>query len=802
MTTTVTSKPPEDKFARAMRTKEEEIAKRLVTDPPPGQRYEALVPDTLDLAERCALALNCQIEMIEPDLEHVQYDTSYFDGDPACMQTLGGSVNIAKTVEALPQVRLASGSTQALDRERALMLRVLAQSWDDGAFYAAPAEGRPWIDPTFAERADMDMVGRLLRGVLCWYQYNGSPLWLEHAHKIYRTIRDKLVRYEEDGGAFFPPASPEWGYLPKSGYPADLPKYGHPRACRGSHAAILGYNLAGVSKYAAMTGNAEALELARKMVSTLRTRKFWERGFGFVERPGIVAEERAHFWGHGQTNLMTLRGLLEYGDAANDTDVKEFVRSGYEFWRCYGIPDIGFITEDLTGSANGEGCCIASMTILAIRLSQSGVGDYWEDVDRFVRNGLTEWQLVDQAQLERCCKAGPRREPGWPGDTTDRVIERSLGSFCGNPFVTDYPRPRSAGCCTQNGAQALYQAWETIVQDRADGLAQVNLLLNRACPQLDLDSYLPYEGKVVVRNKTARTVCLRIPNWVPAAEVRCQVDARPVTAHWLNNYLLVEGLQRGTEVVIEFPVVERTIRKTLGASSTTYTIDLRGNTVVDISPRDEDSPQGIRDGALWLSRPVELTVAGVREKDVRVSVEADSSAYCGILLRYQHYWDYLAAIYDPHAETIYIGRIDAGVYSTAVSPPDSPYGLSAKGLGPEITLTAAIEGNEVALTVTDGKKTFELKGAVEGARDIPGSVGVNVSHHSTRAQWYKDFRVEKLDGELIFKDKFEGPDGPPAGWEGINKECDYLFYQRNHMRREKAPMAKKTRFIPDHVIKP
>ena len=48
-------------------------------------------------------------------------------------------------------------------------------------------------------------------------------------------------------------------------------------------------------------------------------------------------------------------------------------------------------------------------------------------------------------------------------------------------------------------------------------MAQVNLLLNRASPWLDIDSYLPYAGKVVVKNKTARTISLRIPRWVRQA---------------------------------------------------------------------------------------------------------------------------------------------------------------------------------------------------------------------------------------------------------------------------------------------
>ena len=789
---------PKDTFSADIERKEREIAPRLVTDPPGGQEYEVIVPDTLDLAERCALAVNC-LSQFETDLECSGYWHASFGANPPFM-SMSSNLDIGKTVEALPQARTASGSTQALEVEKALMLRVLAQSWDDGVFYVAPAEGRPWIGPASAERANMCIIGRMLRGLLCWHEYNGNPLWMEQAHKIYRTIRDKLVRYEEDGNAFFSPPGSGWGYLPKTGYPPDQPKYGDSRAARSSHAAILGYNVLGVSKYAAVTGDQEALELAGKMVNSLRTSAFWERGWGFIEIPGVSAIDRGHFAGHGNTNLITLRGILEYADAANDADAKELVRSAYELFRNYGIPDIGYFQEDFS-SANGEGCCAASMVILAVRLSQSGVGDYWEDVEHYVRNQLVEWQLTDRAQLERITAAGEPRQANAPAETDEGVIERAIGGFSANPFVTDYPRPRfnmGAGCCGQNGPQALYQAWEAIVQSTGDGAAQINLLLNRAAAQLDLDSYLPYEGKAVIRNKTARNVSVRIPNWVEKSAVRCHIDTKPLSTIWLNNYLVFQNLKPQAEIVIEFPVVERTLRKTQGVTGTTYTIQMRGNTVVDISPRDELKTPRIAEGALVISRPAHLTVAGLREKDVRVSVETDNSEIRGILLAYQDHWDHVVAWYNPGFPSIGIHRVGAG-FEDLVSRADSPYGTSAPKLGPQIRLEAQIKGNEVELTVTDGEKTFHTEGLIPDFPEVPGGIGVSVSDHINEPVHYRNFRATSPKGRVIFEDRFDKDD--LNRWQGATEQCNYLFYQREQLRRDEAPLVKKRRFVPHHVIK-
>ena len=58
-------------------------------------------------------------------------------------------------------------------------------------------------------------------------------------------------------------------------------------------------------------------------------------------------------------------------------------------------------------------------------------------------------------------------------------------------------------CCNANAPVGLYEAWNSIVEYN-QGLVQVNLLLNRASPWVDIDSYLPYEGKVGFKIKTAK----------------------------------------------------------------------------------------------------------------------------------------------------------------------------------------------------------------------------------------------------------------------------------------------------------
>jgi hypothetical protein len=150
-----------------------------------------------------------------------------------------------------------------------------------------------------------------------------------------------------------------------------------------------------------------------------------------------------------------------------------------------------------------------------------------------------------------------------------------------------------AACCTVNGAQGIYYAWHGITRFDA-GVATVNLFLNRAAPWMDIDSYLPYEGKVVLHNKQAHMALVRIPGWVAADKVRCRIEppaatgekkSRMVTPARAGNYLVLAGIKKGEQIVLEFPVPIWTDQYTMNGKK--YQVTFKGSTVIDIGPRDQ-----------------------------------------------------------------------------------------------------------------------------------------------------------------------------------------------------------------------
>jgi hypothetical protein len=114
-----------------------------------------------------------------------------------------------------------------------------------------------------------------------------------------------------------------------------------------------------------------------------------------------------------------------------------------------------------------------------------------------------------------------------------------------------------------------------------------------------VESYLPYEGKVVIRIKAAERVAVRIPGWADRTAVRGRVNGGEASPFWVGNYVVFDRLSENDVISIEFPVVEETVEYTVpdgvhvpeadyerpSRTRTRYTCHFKGNTLVDVSPR-------------------------------------------------------------------------------------------------------------------------------------------------------------------------------------------------------------------------
>src|SRR5204863_6399043 len=141
----------------------------------------------------------------------------------------------------------------------------------------------------------------------------------------------------------------------------------------------------------------------------------------------------------------------------------------------------------------------------------------------------------------------------------DASLQRFVGG-CGAGEPTAI-KPEISGSSSASTAAAFYYAWHGIT--RFDqGVAQINLFLNRVSPWIDVESYLPYEGRVILRNKQARTIFVRLPMWLndrlpmwdaDQRAVACKRNGHRFVAGRVGRNLLLD-VQKGDVIELTFPV--------------------------------------------------------------------------------------------------------------------------------------------------------------------------------------------------------------------------------------------------------
>jgi hypothetical protein len=353
------------------------------------------------------------------------------------------------------------------------------------------------------------------------------------------------------------------------------------------------------------TGYEPALPLAQKLIRyTLdEIQYFDDEGRFMPDRPGGSGWEAqsAHFHEHTRD----LQAFLEYALLTNDTGLLELVRQGYEFGKAHGNVLLGYFPEFLYSpqAEQSELCEVADMVALALKLSEAGLGDYWDDADRWARNMFAEGQLIRSDWIDALYQPGLEKgdEKDFPesvigyNETTDRVADRLVGAFAGYPTANDWWPGRGRGtmhCCTGNGTRAVYYLWEHVLKHEA-GRLRVNLLLNRASPWADLDSHIPYVGQVDIKVKQPVVLSVRLPEWVRPGDARVQVDGIDRRVGFEGRYAQIGEVKPGQMATMMFPIAET--RESITVEKAAYTVVRKGSEVVKIDPPGKYCPLYQRD---------------------------------------------------------------------------------------------------------------------------------------------------------------------------------------------------------------
>ena len=524
---------------------------------------ETRIPDTLDLVERADFVINAITRCTNPEAEHaVYFYTNLYRNPPTMIRQIP---LYGKFIEGLALARLMTGSTynQHVDR-----------IWQDALLRKLKEEKPVLLGPE---------GGRQTAWLGIQYSVSKDPMWKELGESAIRRALDAAVH--TDDYCYFP--------------------YDSSTMPTGWAATLQGWTLQGVTQFYNATESEIALEFAGKLARYLKDyAEVFDAEGSFLARHGDSIprspESRLGPALHFHHNGNAMDALAEYALASGDAEFIDFVKKSYHYARSLkdSSPLVGFFPEyiedwpDERGVVDSEGCCVVDMLLTALWLTKAGVGDYWDDIDRYLRNQFAEMQMTSGDWITRMTAKRPPQPIG-EDEAAVGDPDRCVGSFAGWSSANDFWVEAGNGimhCCTGNGARALYYLWENMIDFR-EGELHLHLLLNRDSACAEMASYIPHQGRVdlTLKQECARVV-IRVPEWIKTRDtgISCTLDGAPHHLGWADRYVVVEGVSPGDTIRLDFPIPERTVEETIGEVD--YTLRLRGNNVVSISPPGKNYP--------------------------------------------------------------------------------------------------------------------------------------------------------------------------------------------------------------------
>ena len=230
-----------------------------------GERYRRLVPDTLDLQDRAALAVNALTRSTDPMADYEMYMWINLKSNPPSMLHDFGDHCQIKFMEALPLMRIISGSGQNQQVDGRWMEVTLRQQGPDGLAYM-PVRGRPWAFlnaravPDYVSRdveqfVDPVWCGRLLSSMVLHHLRDRDSVWANAATRLVDGLADIAV--DMDRYAYFSPCT----WLAQRGSTDDYYRQRSPLRTQASSRITLG--LVHVYRH---LGYEPAKELAAKLI--------------------------------------------------------------------------------------------------------------------------------------------------------------------------------------------------------------------------------------------------------------------------------------------------------------------------------------------------------------------------------------------------------------------------------------------------------------------------------------------------------------------------------------------------------
>ena len=331
--------------------------------------------------------------------------------------------------------------------------------------------------------------------------------------------------------------------------------------------------------------------------------------------PSRYFNYKYEFFGHVHSTSWVAAGLIYLGRV---TGKDKYLIAGeriYKYVRSM-TSSYGWLPEyaqwhDLK-EEHCETCCIKDMILCCEELIKCGKDEYWDDLNKFGRNQLSESQIKYTGYVEV-----DNTRPDENGRTWHDLDKRLLGGYTGGsePNSISLTRFRSiAGCCVGTGPIALGILWENVVTEE-NGVLVANIHTAKETDRYILDSNMPDDGVITMTMKTDGAAGFRLYDWIGESPV-LTVNGKTVEGkkNTKGNVLYADNLHTGDVLTITFPM--ETVEKKEFFAGAEYTEFWRGGDMIDLLPRGDHIRLYQRDNTIpkYYPLPDEIEYTGVADR--------------------------------------------------------------------------------------------------------------------------------------------------------------------------------------------
>jgi len=369
-------------------------------------------------------------------------------------------------------------------------------------------------------------------------------------------------------------------------YPYDIPIYEFPNDIyikdkgwdfsrttgRGEASIRNGIVLHSLVKTYQLFGDEVALDLATGLAN-------------YLIGPSRYFNWKGEFFGHVHSALWVAAGLILLGRV---TDEEKYITKGRDIFH-YVLSlssSFGWVPEFTQwhpmSEEQCETCCIRDMILCGFELIDAGYDEYWDMINRFARNQLSE-QQIKTGHFVGVDNSIPDTE-----DTTHKDMDkRIIGGYSGGaePNNISMKRFRSvAGCCVGTAPQALQQIYNAIVTEK-DGCIYVNLPIDKNDKRAEVKTGYPNEGWFKVTAIWHGDYAVRVlPFMDKNLVLTVNGERRPV---WIQGGCVhISDVQKGTEILLVHDLKNESRKEVV--RETEYEVIWRGSDVVKILPEGDE----------------------------------------------------------------------------------------------------------------------------------------------------------------------------------------------------------------------